>query len=213
MKYLPSWKRLCTDTEVVRVEVIPYTEVKEKISAPSDLFAFLYSSLKLPECLCTKSRVGKNEWALVHKNFRAVTNLLMKSAVSLCLRKLTRLSIIYCNYLLCFSVTKMWNIFLPYTYCAIKFVCDGIGNGCETALSWYLKNFCHIDFKCRSINLHKQRKEPTKYRDQGITPLILCIIFFTFVRFILSKQEDIEIKNCLWLFFSTIIFKWNKHFF
>ena len=130
MKYLPSWKRLCTDTEVVRVEVIPYTEVKEKISAPSDLFAFLYSSLKLPECLCTKSRVGKNEWALVRKNFRAVTNLLMKSAVSLCLRKLTRLSIIYCNYLLCFSVTKMWNIFLPYTYCAIKFVCDGIGNGC-----------------------------------------------------------------------------------
>ena len=110
MKYLPSWKRLCTDTEVVRVEVIPYTEVKEKISVPSDLFAFLYSSLKLPECLCTKSRVGKNEWALVHKNFRAVTNFVNEISCFIMFKEINK--IIY--YLLQLSIMFLRNKNVKY---------------------------------------------------------------------------------------------------
>ena len=65
------------------------------------------------------------------------------------------------NYLLStmFSL-KIWNIFLHYTYCAIKFVYGMVPSTMvETMFLWYLEIIYHIDFKCGSIIFLKQRRQ------------------------------------------------------
>ena len=59
-------KRQCSDAEVLRVEVSPYT-VQDQVSAPSHLFVISYSYLKLSECFQSIARVGKNEQTIVYK--------------------------------------------------------------------------------------------------------------------------------------------------
>ena len=60
-------KRKYPNTEVLNVENLLDTTIKDKISTPSDAFVFSYSELTLPECLYTTSRVGENEWVLLYK--------------------------------------------------------------------------------------------------------------------------------------------------
>ena len=51
-------KYIKIDTEVLNVEVAP--RFQGQISRSSHVFVPSYSQLKLSECLCTTSRVGKN---------------------------------------------------------------------------------------------------------------------------------------------------------
>ena len=60
-----------------------------------------------------------------------------------------------------FLVKIMWNIFPLCRYFTIIFFCMMVALiVAETALSWYLKIYCEIDFKCSSTNFHEQRKWP-----------------------------------------------------
>ena len=68
-------------SSVLHVGIFPYTKVEYKVSTPNDLSDFSYSYLKLPECLYTTSRIGKNEWALVYKTVGL--SLLVKSELSI----------------------------------------------------------------------------------------------------------------------------------
>ena len=42
---------------------------------------------------------------------------------------------------------------------------------CGSIYMLIVRMTCHLDFKCGSINFHKQRKQPEKYHLVGIAPL------------------------------------------
>ena len=44
----------------------------------------------------------------------------------------------------------------------------------ETFFGDILRITCHNDFKCSSINFHKQMKQSAKYQDLGIAPQYYC---------------------------------------
>ena len=57
----------------------------------------------------------------------------------------------------------MWNFFLRYTYCEIKFVYVVVPSiVVEIAFSWYLENDLLYWLYSGSINFYKQNKQPVK---------------------------------------------------
>ena len=64
----------------------------------------------------------------------------------------------------------MWNTFLRSTHCVRNFVYLCFGTVKPPYLSsklifcYILRIFCHIDFKCGSIDFHKKKTQPAKYQ-------------------------------------------------
>ena len=102
---------------------------------------------------------------------------------------LKRLSIIYD-----FFIKRVWNIFLHCTYCAVEVVYVMVSSiVVEIVFCDILRMICYIDFKCSSINFHKQRKEPARYQ-------YLCIGHLTFKTYI-HDNGTVEFNlNLIWIF-------------
>lgn len=71
-----------------------------------------------------------------------------------------------------FILIRMWNNFLLYTYCTIKFVYLAVHSVvAKTAFSWYTDMICHSDFRCGNIDFDKQRKRLGKIQYLDIASL------------------------------------------
>lgn len=73
---------------------------------------------------------------------------------------LVRLPVIsWTYYLLCFSLKRLWIFFVPYTYTSVKLVIV-VWRYRQLSLRLLFRDIMrmifHIDFKCGSINFHKQ---------------------------------------------------------
>ena len=52
-----------------------------------------------------------------------------------------------------------------------------------------LRMICHIDFKCYSIDFHKQRMQPAKYQHLGIGPSTSFQISFCGITILLNTKQ------------------------
>ena len=70
------------------------------------------------------------------------------------------------------TLKRMSNIFFPHTFSTITLVYVLVPSiVVETLFRDILRIICHIGFKCGSVNLHKQKKQPTKYQHLDTAPL------------------------------------------